>query len=230
MKILIEVPDDYEPEEGDAFDAVRDALEFSNIPSSLMVITDPIHPESTIDVGASATALEDDDFEVAVPKYLQLTSNMSTDELDDWYEKHVGYRVSDDDPSLVGSPEHGYMVAEMMCLHANGEGHAYQNLLLRIDNLRSGRPESAVVQYCKAPPNILNRLKPVPNKSIGADFSTATRLLQYPYFEISMDEYNAVTTMAGSSNTDILLLDGCLQVTFGQTGNKTALMPLSMPM
>lgn len=36
MQIIIDVSDDYVPEEGDAFDAVVAALEFAGIPASLV--------------------------------------------------------------------------------------------------------------------------------------------------------------------------------------------------
>ncbi len=61
--------------------------------------------------------------------FLASVENLSTDQLDDWYEEHVGYRLSQDDPSLIGTPEHGYVIAEMMCLHACGEGEVYAELL-----------------------------------------------------------------------------------------------------
>lgn len=35
MKLIIEIPDDYEPEDGDAFDAVVAALEHFEIPASV---------------------------------------------------------------------------------------------------------------------------------------------------------------------------------------------------
>lgn len=57
--------------------------------------------------------------------YLKAAADMSTDQLDDWYEQRVGYRISQDDPSLIGKPEHGYAIAEMMCLHEHGEGEIY---------------------------------------------------------------------------------------------------------
>lgn len=65
--------------------------------------------------------------------FLAAVENLSTDQLDDWYEEHVGYRLSQDDPSLIGCPEHLYAVAEMMCLHACGEGEIYAELLELIE-------------------------------------------------------------------------------------------------
>ena len=63
-------------------------------------------------------------------KYLVITSTMTAIELDNWYENHVGYRLSEDDESLVGNIQaHRYAIAEMMCLHDHGEGDEYYNLL-----------------------------------------------------------------------------------------------------
>lgn len=39
MKILIDVPDDFSLEEGDAFSAVQTALEHFEIPSTIRVVT-----------------------------------------------------------------------------------------------------------------------------------------------------------------------------------------------
>jgi hypothetical protein len=44
-----------------------------------------------------------------------------------------GRFVSEDDPSLIGMPEHGFAIAEMMCLHACGEGEVYSELLQLIE-------------------------------------------------------------------------------------------------
>ncbi len=65
--------------------------------------------------------------------FLAKVESLSTDQLDDWYEEHVGYRLSEDDPSLIGMPEHGFAIAEMMCLHACGEGEVYSELLQLIE-------------------------------------------------------------------------------------------------
>lgn len=61
---------------------------------------------------------------------------MSTDQLDDWYEEHVGYRLSEDDPEIVdrfGAIERA--VAEMMCLHEHGEGATYDALVAALNEL-----------------------------------------------------------------------------------------------
>lgn len=65
-----------------------------------------------------------------------LVSAMSTDQLDDWYEEHVGYRLSVDDPKVAD--RFGAMpraVAEMMCLHEHGEGATYDAMLKALDEL-----------------------------------------------------------------------------------------------
>lgn len=43
MQIIIDVSDDYVPEEGDALDAVTAALEFAEIPASLMATNIDAH-------------------------------------------------------------------------------------------------------------------------------------------------------------------------------------------
>lgn len=41
--------------------------------------------------------------------------NMTPTQLDDWYAEHVGYRISDDDPSLKENPSaHQAAVADVM--------------------------------------------------------------------------------------------------------------------
>ncbi len=65
-------------------------------------------------------------------KYIRIVSAMSTDELDDWYQEHVGYRLSEDDPEIIGTLRHVADVAEMMCLHEHGEGPEYRALLAEL--------------------------------------------------------------------------------------------------
>lgn len=81
----------------------------------------------------------DSEAALSASKYLETVARMSTDELDGWYQEHVGYRLSEDDPSVLGKPEHGYAVAEMMCLHAHGEGDVYHALL---DLIKKAKGES----------------------------------------------------------------------------------------
>lgn len=40
VRILIEIPADFVPDDGDAFDAVRDALDHFEIPAQLRVVTE----------------------------------------------------------------------------------------------------------------------------------------------------------------------------------------------
>lgn len=47
---------------------------------------------------------------------------MTTRQLDDWYETHVGYRPSVDSPDLAGTREHTATVAGMMFFHSCPEG------------------------------------------------------------------------------------------------------------
>lgn len=41
VRIVIDIPDDFVPIDGDAFDAVRDALAHFDIPGTLQVVTEP---------------------------------------------------------------------------------------------------------------------------------------------------------------------------------------------
>lgn len=65
---------------------------------------------------------------------LDEAAKMTTDELDEWYLTHVGYRLSEDDPTIIGSSRHSTSVAEMMCLHRCGEGAIHtemQNIIAK---------------------------------------------------------------------------------------------------
>jgi len=44
MLLLIQIPDDYTPPDGNAFDAVRDALEHFEIPSGMLAIKPETSP------------------------------------------------------------------------------------------------------------------------------------------------------------------------------------------
>lgn len=224
MKILIEIPDTFVPEEGDAFDAVHAALEFFEIPSAMKVL-----PESETEVAATIETSDPPDVgnELEAAAFIRKASAMSTDDLDDWYEAHVGYRPSVDDPSLVGNPEHAYLIAETMCLHAHGPKGTYGDLCVMLEHLRTGSSDGRTDKYFPAPSGLLKRLSALPGKSLGHDFTKAARRLTYPYFELSKEQYVAVMALAGQS--DVLLFDGVTQVTFGASGGKFGLMPLHDP-
>lgn len=231
MKILIEIADDFEPEEGDAFDAVFAALGHFDIPASLKVIPETPETPETEPKEATATDADDqpdDGNEVEAAAFIQRASAMSTDELDDWYEEHVGYRLSEDDPTLVGNPEHAYQVAEMMCLHAHGPKGTYGELCVQLEQLRSGTTDGRIDKYFPAPARLLKRLSPIPGKTLESNFTQAVKRLTYPYFELSKEQYEAVQALAGDS--DVLLFDGVTQVTFGEMGGKFGLMPLYQPL
>ena len=49
------------------------------------------------------------------------TAGLTTKDLDDWYEEHVGYRLLEDDPAM-GAPEHLAMVAAAMFYHSLSQG------------------------------------------------------------------------------------------------------------
>ena len=117
MKILIEIPDTFVPEEGDAFDAVHAALEFFEIPSAMKVL-----PESETEVAASIETSDPPDVgnELEAAAFIRKASAVSTDDVDDRYAAHVGYRPWVDDPRMVGKAEHADLIAETMGLHAQG--------------------------------------------------------------------------------------------------------------
>lgn len=48
---------------------------------------------------------------------------LTATQLDDWYEKHVGYRPSDED--VLSPRQHAVIVASMMLHHVRGVDNAY---------------------------------------------------------------------------------------------------------
>lgn len=280
MKILIEVPDDFALEEGDAFDAVQTALEHFDIPSTMVLVTaaqlkrqefadrvadlkmwdfsndSPGHfgecapPSEGYDdshcclmnlieearelTGKAKRPIvkvdepADGGGETVAAGYLQQAMSMSTDELDDWYEQHVGYRPSQDDPALVGNPEHAYLIAETMCLRAHGPKGSYGKLCVMLEQLRTGATDGRHDKYFPAPMGLIKRLSQLPGETLESDFTKAVRRLTYPYFELSKSQYEQVKALAGTS--DVLLFDGTIQVTFGEASGKYGLMPLSQPL
>lgn len=276
MKICIDIPDGFQPDEGDAFDAVHAALEHFEIPSLMKVLpanfderlafviriselkmwdysNDTLEHIGEIEppsegysdshcslMGLISEARElnetarrpvvrtDQGNEVAAAAFIQRASLMSTDELDDWYEAHVGYRLSEDDPSLVGKPEHAYLVAEAMCLHEHGPKGTYGDMCVMLEQLRTGGSDGRTDKYFPAPSGLLKRLSPLPGKVLESDFKKALQRLTYPYFELSKEQFDAVKGIAGDS--DVLLFDGVTQVTFGESAGKFGLMPLHLPL
>lgn len=280
MKIVIEVPDEFALEEGDAFDAVQTALEHFGIPSVMLVVTEPdaskhsefvdriselkmwdysndspghfgecappsdgyddshsslmnLIEEARVLTGKSkrpivrSDAATDQGNEVLAASYLQRAMAMSTDDLDDWYENHVGYRPSEDDPKLIGNPEHAYLIAETMCLHVQGPKGTFGDLCVMLEQLRTGTTDGRHDKYFPAPVGLMKRLSQIPGKTLGSDFKKAVRRLTYPYFELSQQQYEEVKKLAGDS--DVLLFDATTQVTFGCSGGKFGLMPLFEP-
>jgi len=281
MKILIEVPDNFTLEEGDAFDAVQTALEHFDIPSAMLVVTDdaerkrfefaeqvanlkmwdysndsPGHfgectppsdgyddshsclmkliEEARVLTGQARSPIvkpdepADNGNELVAASYLQQAMSMSTDELDDWYEQQVGYRPSQDDPALIGNPEHAYLIAETMCLREHGPKGTYGDLCVMLEQLRTGSTDGRHDKYFPAPVGLIKRLSQLPGKTLESDFKTAVRRLTYPYFELSQEQYEQVKALAGDS--DVLLFDGTTQVTFGGAPGKFGLMPLFQPL
>lgn len=223
MQILIDIPDSFQAEEGSAFDAVHAALEHFNIPSTMRQLA-----------VASSADTPPVDLDVAVAQaIIDVASSMSTDELDDWYDERVGYRPSADDPALVGDPEHAYLIAELMCLHAHGPKGPYVELCRLLADLRNGVSPAqgdASPRYVFPPPrNLLKRLTPVaPGKQLEMDYKAAFARVCYPFFELSKEQYVEISQMAG--NSDVLLLDDTIQVTFAVSANQYRLMPLWNPL
>lgn len=80
-----------------------------------------------------------------------------------------------------------------------------------------------------APPasqGISSRLAPIPGIELPNDFFSAVQSVRRPYTVISEAEYALVVAMAREKDTDVLLLDGLTQVTFGTADSGYALMPL----
>ncbi len=105
MKILIEVPDDYTPKDGDAFDAIRDALEHCEIPSTLEVLKEKYYELNGIikfqrseqDNGGDCVCCEGAhvfsryiEFEEQPTRHYQ---GLSIKNIDDWFSE----MLSDDD-------------------------------------------------------------------------------------------------------------------------------------
>ena len=77
------------------------------------------------------------------------------------------------------------------------------------------------------PRNLLGRLTPLKEKVFHEDFKGISNRLQRPYYRLSEANYEAVKKLSGES--DVLLLDGKTQVTFGEADGGLALMPLYRP-
>lgn len=78
------------------------------------------------------------------------------------------------------------------------------------------------------PANLLTRLTSLPGKSFKGDFKAFVSHLNRPYYRLSTDDYEAVKS--ASADSDVLLLDGKTQVTFGEADGGWALMPLRSPL
>lgn len=133
-KTTIVVYSDYDPQEIEIADLVRDATHGESYcaGTEVEVINKPeLGKIEGVGEGFFDFFNVKDPVETAgeASRFLSTVESMSTDQLDDWYEQKVGYRLSVDDPSVLGKPEHGYQVAEMMCLHEHGEGAVYRALL-----------------------------------------------------------------------------------------------------
>lgn len=86
---------------------------------------------------------------------------------------------------------------------------------------------TANAQMRETPKNLFERLTPIANKLFSGDFKSSVAMLKRPYFRLSQEDYEKVKDL--SAGSDVLLMDGKTQVTFGSADNGLALMPLSKP-
>lgn len=77
----------------------------------------------------------------------------------------------------------------------------------------------------RTPKNLFERLQPIAGKKNNGDFQSFSRRLQRPYYRLTEEDCAKVEALAGES--DVLLLDGKTQVTWGDADGGKALMPLS---
>lgn len=80
----------------------------------------------------------------------------------------------------------------------------------------------------QTPNNLFARLQPLANKKHKGDFKTFVSRLKRPYYRLSAEDCQTVETLAGDS--DVLVLDGKTQVTWGNADGGFALMPLHSPL
>lgn len=78
------------------------------------------------------------------------------------------------------------------------------------------------------PRNLLARLTPVRDKHLPHIFGEAAKLLERPYYKLSPDVCAAIEKLAG--NSDVLLFDGNVHVTWGDADGGKVLMPLKHPL
>ena len=79
-------------------------------------------------------------------------------------------------------------------------------------------------QMLMAPANLFDRLTRAPGKQNRGDWQSFVRRLQRPYYRLTKAENDRVAQIAGTS--DVVLLDGKTQATWGEADGGYALMPL----
>ncbi len=79
-------------------------------------------------------------------------------------------------------------------------------------------------QMLGTPKNLFNRLTPLVGKKFKGGFKEIVSKLRRPYYRLSETDYKTIQTLAGDS--DVLMFDGKVQVTFGNADGGFALMPL----
>ncbi|WP_128003080.1 MULTISPECIES: hypothetical protein [Piscinibacter] len=87
---------------------------------------------------------------------------------------------------------------------------------------------TTVVATKPTPRRLMERLTTLPNKVHKGDSKAFTARLRRPYYRLTDEQCLAVERLAGDS--DVLLLDGRVQVTWGDADGGKALMPLARPL
>ena len=80
----------------------------------------------------------------------------------------------------------------------------------------------------ETPNKLFERLQPLANKQHKGDFKAFVARLKRPYYRLSEEDCKTVEILAGDS--DVLVLDGKTQVTWGTADGGFALMPLHTPL
>lgn len=90
------------------------------------------------------------------------------------------------------------------------------------------RVQDSCIDSLPAPDDLFDRLTALPNKCFKGTFKQSVERLKRPYYVVSEVQFERVKALAG--NSDVMLLDGTTQVTFGTADSGFALMPLRIPL
>lgn len=101
--------------------------------------------------------------------------------------------------------------------------------LVFLEDLRQESVQDVLPAMLPMPADLFSRLVPLPGKCFpaGESFADQIRRLRRPYYRLTEQDYTLVVSLAGEA--DVLLLDGNIQVTFGNADGGWALMPLGTP-